>query len=166
VVTSDTRFIARKKLEHVRLPVPRRLVAAEDVENGKPDPEAYLKGAEALGARPEACVVVEDAPSGIRSAKAAGMRVIAVATTYRREDLTGGRGGRFPRRDPGRAPLQARNLVPTALRAARGGLARQHGDHEHVRDNAGDERPDGPGGLHVCAHACTRIAALLMWRPE
>ncbi len=88
VVTSGTRFIARKKLEHVGLPVPDRIVTAEDVENGKPDPEAYLKGAEALGAHPEACVVVEDAPSGIRSAKAAGMRVIAVATTYRREDLT------------------------------------------------------------------------------
>jgi len=88
VVTSGTRFIAKKKLEHVGLPVPNRIVTAEDVENGKPDPEAYLKGAEALGARPEACVVVEDAPSGIRSAKAAGMRVIAVATTHRREDLT------------------------------------------------------------------------------
>ena len=62
VVTSGTRFIARKTLERVGLPVPRRLVAAEDVENGKPHPEAYLKGAEALGARPEACVVIEDAP--------------------------------------------------------------------------------------------------------
>jgi sugar-phosphatase len=88
VVTSGTRFIAQKKLEHVGLPVPNRIVTAEDVEKGKPDPEAYLKGAEALGVRPEACVVVEDAPSGIRSAKAAGMRVIAVATTHRREDLT------------------------------------------------------------------------------
>jgi len=89
VVTSGTRFIAEKKLEHVGLPVPNRIVTAEDVEKGKPDPEAYLKGAEALGVRPEACLVVEDAPSGIRSAKAAGMRVIAVATTHHPEDLTG-----------------------------------------------------------------------------
>ena len=87
VVTSGTRFIAEKKLEHVGLPVPNRIVTAEDVEKGKPDPEAYLKGAEALGVRPGACVVVEDAPSGIRSAKAAGMRVVAVATTHRPEDL-------------------------------------------------------------------------------
>jgi mannitol-1-/sugar-/sorbitol-6-phosphatase len=57
------------------------------VENGKPHPEAYLKGAEVLGVRPEACVVIEDAPSGVSSARSAGMRVIAVATTHSEEDL-------------------------------------------------------------------------------
>lgn len=88
VVTSGTRFIARKKLEHVGLPVPNRLVTAEDVSKGKPHPEPYLKGAEALGVRPAACVVIEDAPSGIGSARAAGMRVIAVTTTHHRKDLT------------------------------------------------------------------------------
>jgi len=88
VVTSGTRLIAEKKLEHVGLPMPDCFVSAEDVENGKPHPEAYLKGAEVLSVPPAACVVVEDAPSGIRAAKAAGMRVIAVATTYQEEDLT------------------------------------------------------------------------------
>ena len=87
VVTSGTRALASGRMEHVGLPLPERFVSADDVENGKPHPEAYLKGAEILGVSPEACVVVEDAPSGVSSARSAGMRVIAVATTYREQDL-------------------------------------------------------------------------------
>lgn len=87
VVTSGTRALASGRMEHVGLPLPERFVSADDVENGKPHPEAYLKGAEILGVSPEACVVVEDAPSGVSSAKSAGMRVVAVATTYREDDL-------------------------------------------------------------------------------
>ena len=87
VVTSGTRVLASSRMEHVGLPLPERFVSADDVENGKPHPEAYLKGAEVLGLRPEACVVIEDAPSGVSSAKSAGMRVIAVGTTYREDDL-------------------------------------------------------------------------------
>ena len=87
VVTSGTRALASKRMEHVGLPLPERFVSADDVENGKPHPEAYLRGAEILGVRPEACVVVEDAPSGVSSARSAGMRVVAVATTYRQDDL-------------------------------------------------------------------------------
>jgi mannitol-1-/sugar-/sorbitol-6-phosphatase len=87
VVTSGTRALASKRMEHVGLPLPERFVTADDVENGKPHPEAYLRGAEILGVHPEACVVVEDAPSGVSSARSAGMRVVAVATTYRQDDL-------------------------------------------------------------------------------
>jgi mannitol-1-/sugar-/sorbitol-6-phosphatase len=87
VVTSGTRALASGRMEHVGLPLPERFVSADDVENGKPHPEAYLKGAEVLGVRPEACVVVEDAPSGVNSARSAGMRVVAVATTHREDDL-------------------------------------------------------------------------------
>ena len=87
VVTSGTRALASKRMEHVGLPLPERFVSADDVENGKPHPEAYLRGAEILGVHPEACVVVEDAPSGVSSARSAGMRVVAVATTYRQDDL-------------------------------------------------------------------------------
>jgi sugar-phosphatase len=87
VVTSGTRALASGRMEHVGLPLPERFVSADDVENGKPHPEAYLKGAEILGVSPETCVVVEDAPSGVSSARSAGMRVIAVATTYREDDL-------------------------------------------------------------------------------
>jgi sugar-phosphatase len=74
-------------MRHVGLPLPERFVTADDVENGKPHPEAYLKGAEILGTSPETCVVIEDAPAGVRSAKAAGMRVLAVATTHRDQEL-------------------------------------------------------------------------------
>lgn len=88
VVTSGPRALATRRIEHVGLPLPKRFVAAGDVKDGKPHPEAYLKGAEVLGVHPEACVVIEDAPSGIRAGKAAGMTVIAVATTHRGEDLS------------------------------------------------------------------------------
>ena len=48
VVTSGTRGLASKRMEHAGLPLPERFVSADDVENGKPHPEAYLKGAEIL----------------------------------------------------------------------------------------------------------------------
>ena len=87
VVTSGTRALASSRMRHVGLPLPERFVSADDVQNGKPHPEAYLKGAEVLGVPPEECVVIEDAPSGVSSARAAGMRVVAVATTYDHSDL-------------------------------------------------------------------------------
>ena len=87
VVTSGSRALASGRMRHVGLPLPERFVTADDVYNGKPHPEAYLKGAEILGASPKTCVVIEDAPAGVQSAKAAGMRVVAVATTHRAEDL-------------------------------------------------------------------------------
>lgn len=52
-------------------------VCKEDVINGKPDPEVYRKAADLIGADPSKCIVVEDAKSGFKSAKAAGMLVIA-----------------------------------------------------------------------------------------
>jgi sugar-phosphatase len=65
------------------------MITADDVENGKPHPEPYLKGAKLLGVSPAECVVIEDAPSGVRSAQAAGMKTIAVPTTYAVQDLQG-----------------------------------------------------------------------------
>ena len=88
VVTSGPRALATRRLEHAMLPRPVRFVAAEDVKEGKPHPEAYLKGAEILGVSPEDCVVIEDAPSGIRAGKSAGMTVVAVATTHDEDDLS------------------------------------------------------------------------------
>jgi sugar-phosphatase len=82
VVTSGTRVPAAARLRFVGLPVPRVLVAADDVLRGKPDPEPYLKGAQLLGLKPAECLVIEDAPPGIQSAKAGGMKVIGVASTY------------------------------------------------------------------------------------
>lgn len=60
----------------------RDVAAAEDVSRGKPDPEVFLKAAAKLGVEPSACVVIEDAQVGIRAAKAAGMKALAVTTTH------------------------------------------------------------------------------------
>jgi beta-phosphoglucomutase family hydrolase len=57
------------------------MVTAEDVERGKPDPDCFLKAAVKLGLASNRCIVFEDALVGIEAAQAAGMRVIAVATT-------------------------------------------------------------------------------------
>jgi beta-phosphoglucomutase family hydrolase len=65
----------------------REIVSAEDVSHGKPDPEVFLKAAGKIGLGPERCVVFEDAHVGIEAAHRAGMRVIAVATTNRIEEL-------------------------------------------------------------------------------
>jgi HAD superfamily hydrolase (TIGR01509 family) len=56
----------------------RATVSSEEVEHGKPAPDVYLEAARRLGVAPERCAAVEDSHAGIRSAKAAGMRVIAI----------------------------------------------------------------------------------------
>lgn len=66
------------------------IVSADDVEHGKPNPESYLKAVESLNGsgkrnssiRPEECAVIEDSREGIASAHSAGMKCIAVATSY------------------------------------------------------------------------------------
>ncbi len=63
------------------------VVAREDCGKGKPDPEPYLRAAGALGLSPRRCVVVEDAPGGVRAAKAAGMACVAVTHSCPRERL-------------------------------------------------------------------------------
>ena len=63
------------------------IVTAEDVKRGKPDPEVFLTAAERLSVEPANAVVFEDALVGIAAAKAAGMRVVAVATTEPKEKL-------------------------------------------------------------------------------
>jgi len=69
VVTSGTRRLAEARLRLGNLPVPKVLVTAEDVTNGKPDPEPYLLGAQRLQAEPARCVVIEDAPAGVQAGK-------------------------------------------------------------------------------------------------
>lgn len=63
------------------------VVTAADVSRGKPAPDPWLLAASRLGVAPGACLVVEDAVSGIRAAKAAGARCLALATTFPRERL-------------------------------------------------------------------------------
>jgi beta-phosphoglucomutase family hydrolase len=59
------------------------IVSAEDVRNGKPDPEVFLVASARVSASPSRCVVVEDAPAGIEAARLAGMHSIAVQSTHR-----------------------------------------------------------------------------------
>jgi sugar-phosphatase len=87
IVTSCPKPLARARLEAAHLPLPRFLITPECWLRGKPDPEPYLKGAAALGAPPKDCVVLEDAPSGVESGASAGMRVIAILTSYSVEQL-------------------------------------------------------------------------------
>lgn len=63
------------------------VVSAEDVTQGKPHPEGYLKAASKLGAPPSQCLVVEDSVHGVEAALVAGMRCIAVAHTLPAERL-------------------------------------------------------------------------------
>jgi sugar-phosphatase len=87
VATSGTQEIAMPRLAYAGVPQPAVLVAADDVERGKPGPEAYVLAAERLGVPPERRIVIEDAPTGIAAARAAGMRVVALATTFPCDEL-------------------------------------------------------------------------------
>jgi sugar-phosphatase len=105
VVTSCSPAVATLRLRTAGLPLPAVFVTAADVSRGKPAPEPYLTAAARLGAAPGDCVVVEDSPTGIASGRAAGMAVVAVATTYPLAALS---------------EAQARIPALAALRAVRG----------------------------------------------
>jgi sugar-phosphatase len=87
IVTSATRALAEVRLRAAGLAVPANLVTARDVPRGKPNPDPYLMGAKILGVAPAECVVIEDAPSGVRAGKAAGARVVALRTTASDSEL-------------------------------------------------------------------------------
>jgi mannitol-1-/sugar-/sorbitol-6-phosphatase len=99
VVTSATERLARERLAASGIPVPARIITAESVTQGKPNPAPYLAGAALLKFRPEECVVVEDSESGAKAGRAAGCTVVATtfshsieslaAAHYLVEDLTG-----------------------------------------------------------------------------
>ena len=82
VVTSGVRAVATLRIRHTGLPSPDLLICADEISNGKPDPEGYLTAARRLGIAPAACIVIEDTPAGLEAARAAGMPSIAVAGTY------------------------------------------------------------------------------------
>ncbi len=64
-------------------------VSGEDARRGKPAPDIFLRAAECLGARPEDCIVFEDAPAGIEAAHAAGMKVVALVTSHSVGEVAG-----------------------------------------------------------------------------
>jgi len=87
VVTSCVRPLAHARLAAAGLALPGVLVCADDVEHGKPAPDAYALGAERLGVDPAACLVLEDAPAGVAAGRAAGMTVWAVTSTHPAAEL-------------------------------------------------------------------------------
>ena len=82
IVTSATKRLAKSRLAFAGIPIPKHFVTADTVTHGKPHPEPYQRGAASLGVPVEECVVVEDAPAGVGSGKAAGCRVLAVLSTH------------------------------------------------------------------------------------
>lgn len=104
LVTMSPRRLTAGVAEHVTL-----VIAGDDVLRPKPDPEAYLRAAAALGVPPGRCLVVEDSPTGVAAGLAAGARVVAVD----------------PAQDVGRDPRLVELPLPTlAARIAAGGVAR------------------------------------------
>jgi sugar-phosphatase len=81
IVTSATDRLLVARLKAARLPQPERLISANQVQRGKPDPQPYLMGAERLGVSAKDCLVFEDAPSGVKAGVAAGARVVGVLGT-------------------------------------------------------------------------------------
>lgn len=95
IVTSGTRPLVTGWLDVMSLAHPSNMVTAEDVENGKPDPACYKLGRQRLNLPQKDAteeggsmfIVFEDAPAGVRSGKAAGFRVVGLATTHSVEQL-------------------------------------------------------------------------------
>ena len=81
IVTSCTRALAEVRIKAAGLPLPRKFVTSNDIVNGKPNPEPFLKGAAVLGFPAEECIVFEDVPAGVCAGKASGARVVAFTTT-------------------------------------------------------------------------------------
>jgi beta-phosphoglucomutase len=65
----------------------KEVIQAKDITNGKPDPEIFTKAAEAVGFPPENCVVFEDSLAGVKAAKKAGIKVVALTTSEEKDDL-------------------------------------------------------------------------------
>ncbi len=82
IATSCTRPLINVRLPATGLPIPKVLISRDDVERGKPSPDPFLAAAEALGTDPTRMLVCEDAPAGVKAARAAGMKVLAVLTNY------------------------------------------------------------------------------------
>lgn len=91
MVTSGTRDLIDGWIQVLKLTRPQVVVTAEDVERGKPDPQCYLLGRSEIGIADSEegteILVVEDAPSGIRAGKAAGLKVLALTTTHTQEQV-------------------------------------------------------------------------------
>jgi sugar-phosphatase len=87
IVSSASERVLRARLECALLHTPAKVVTADSVLHGKPHPEPYQAAARILGLEPQECLVIEDAPSGVESGKAAGCKVLAVLSSHPVADL-------------------------------------------------------------------------------
>ena len=87
VVTSATDRLARARMADGGISVPARIITADMVTKGKPDPEPYRRGAELLGLAPQDCLVIEDSASGAKAGHAAGCKVLATLFSHSLESL-------------------------------------------------------------------------------
>jgi HAD superfamily hydrolase (TIGR01509 family) len=90
VATSADKVKMQANLKEIGLPSSAfdATINGLDVKNKKPFPDIYIKAAERIGLKPEECLVVEDSVSGIKAAKAAGCKCLAVTTSFKKEKLT------------------------------------------------------------------------------
>lgn len=89
VASSADRMKVEGNLKEIHLPASsfQAIVVGEDVENKKPAPDIFLEAARRLGLDPRACLVVEDAVSGVAAARAAGSRCLGLTTSFAAEFL-------------------------------------------------------------------------------
>jgi HAD superfamily hydrolase (TIGR01509 family) len=79
IATGGTRLVIEKTLQAVGVSdLFEEVITADDVANGKPAPDIFLKAAQMLGVKPERCLVLEDAPAGVMAGQLAGMTVISI----------------------------------------------------------------------------------------
>jgi len=81
IVTSAWRTLAEARVLAAGLPLPKVIVPVDEIRNGKPHPEGFLKAAKRLAVAPEECLVFEDTRPGIEAGLSAGMQVVALLTT-------------------------------------------------------------------------------------
>jgi sugar-phosphatase len=87
IVTSAWKKLTETRVIAAGLPLPRVIVPVDEIRNGKPDPEGFLRAAEQLGVAPEECIVFEDTRPGIDAGLGAGMQVVGLLTTYSAQEL-------------------------------------------------------------------------------
>ena len=87
VVTSCTAELAQARISAADIAAPNVVITVDQIARGKPDPEGFLLAAHRLGVEPGLCLVVEDAPSGLVAARAAGCATSALTTTTPRSEL-------------------------------------------------------------------------------
>jgi mannitol-1-/sugar-/sorbitol-6-phosphatase len=87
IVTSCTRDLAWARIRAAGIVAPTVVVTADDVAQGKPDPEPFARGAELLGMDAARCLVVEDAPAGLAAGRAAGSATLGVSGTHELAEL-------------------------------------------------------------------------------